>query len=151
LQAEIAADPGYPLRGVTVFGLGHHEQTPDRINELNAFHRTRGREIRVFEKQLPHDGYINAKVDLADQETQWIAHPLTLHGSHLSGTIGNKTILGVTLECTLGYGFANTRNLFQRFANGAMDAVDIQMHEADAEFFASDDRTPAERAYIARR
>ena len=77
--------------------------------------------------------------------------PLTLHGSHLSGTIGNKTILGVTLECTLGYGFANTRNLFQRFANGAMDAVDIQMHEADAEFFASDDRTPAERAYIARR
>ena len=25
LRAEIAADPGHPLRGVTAFGLGHHE------------------------------------------------------------------------------------------------------------------------------
>lgn len=70
---------------------------------------------------------------------------------HLSGTIGNKTVLGMILEYTLGYGFANASNLCQRFANGVMDAVASQMHEADAEFFSSDDRTPAERAYIARR
>ena len=54
LRAKIAADPGHPLRGVTVFGLGHHEQTPERIDELNASHRTRGREIRMLKKQLPH-------------------------------------------------------------------------------------------------
>ena len=59
--------------------------------------------------------------------------------------------MGIILECTLGYGFSNASNLCQRFANGVMDAISEQMHAADADFFDSNDRTPAERALVARR
>ena len=41
----------------------------------------------MLEKQLPHDGYINAKVDPMEQKTQWIAHLLTLHGSLAEGDV----------------------------------------------------------------
>ena len=51
--ADIAADPNHLLHGVTQFGLGHDEQTPERIDDLNAFHRTRGREISILQKRLP--------------------------------------------------------------------------------------------------
>ena len=44
-QAAIDADPTHALHGVTTFGLGRHEQTPERIDELNAFRRARGHEI----------------------------------------------------------------------------------------------------------
>jgi hypothetical protein len=65
-QAAIDADPTHALHGVTTFGLEHHEQTPKRIDELNAFHRVRGREIGTLEKQLPHDEYINTKAYSAE-------------------------------------------------------------------------------------
>ena len=48
--AAIAGNPAHPLHGVTDFGLGHDEQTPERIDDLNAFHRTRGREISILQK-----------------------------------------------------------------------------------------------------
>ena len=41
----------------------------------------------MLEKQMPHDGYINAKVDPMEQKTQWIAHLLTLHGSLAEGDV----------------------------------------------------------------
>jgi len=47
--AAIARAPTHPLHGVTNFRLGHgDEQTPERIDELNAFHRTRGHEISIL-------------------------------------------------------------------------------------------------------
>ena len=49
-QPEIYVDLTHALHGVTTFGLGHHEQTPGRIDALNAFHRARGCEIRILEK-----------------------------------------------------------------------------------------------------
>ena len=70
---------------------------------------------------------------------------------HLSDTIGDKTVLGVVLEYTLGYGFANASNLCQRFANGVFDAISRQMHEADRSFFSANERTDSERRYIAQR
>ena len=70
---------------------------------------------------------------------------------HLSDTIGDKTVLGVVLEYTLGYGFANASNLCQRFANGVFDAISKQMHEADRSFFSASVRTDSERQYIAQR
>ena len=70
---------------------------------------------------------------------------------HLSDTIGDKTVLGVVLEYTLGYGFANASNLCQRFANGVFDAISKQMHEADRSFFSASERTDSERQYIAQR
>ena len=54
--------------------------------------------------------------------------------------------MGVILECTLGYGFANASNRCQRFANGVFEAIAAQMHDADRTFFSSSSRTPAERA-----
>ena len=59
--AAIAGNPAHPLHGVTVFGLGHDEQTPERIDDLSAFHRARGREIKILAGHLPHDGYVNSK------------------------------------------------------------------------------------------
>ena len=64
--AAIAGNPTHSLHGVTNFGLGHDEQTTERIDDLNAFHRTRGREISIFQKRLPHDGYVNSKTGAAD-------------------------------------------------------------------------------------
>ena len=86
-QAAIDADPTHALHRVTTFGVGHHEQTPARIGELNAFHRPRGREIRTLEKQLPHDGYINTKSDAVEQIIHWSAYLLTLHGSLAEGDV----------------------------------------------------------------
>mgnify|MGYP003920014363 FL=1 len=71
--------------------------------------------------------------------------------AHISDVVGDKTTMGIILEYTLGYGFANASNLCQRFANGVFEAIATQMHDADREFFASPDRTPEERALIARR
>ena len=34
----VAANPSHPPHGVTPFSVGHHEQTPERIDELNAIH-----------------------------------------------------------------------------------------------------------------
>ena len=65
--AAIAGDPTHLLQGVTNFGLGHDEQTPERIDDLNAFHRNRGRETSILQKRLPHDGYINSKTSAAEQ------------------------------------------------------------------------------------
>ena len=60
--AAIAGNPAHPLHGATVFGLGHDEQTPERIDDRNAFHRARGREIKILAVQLPHEGYANSKL-----------------------------------------------------------------------------------------
>ena len=86
-DARTLAHPAHPLHGVATFGLGHDEQTPERTDDLNAFHRTRGREISILRKRQPHDGYVNSKTDTAEQTTQWEAHPLTLHGSLAEGDI----------------------------------------------------------------
>ena len=53
------------------YGAGHHEATPERADALNAFHRERGRNIRMLEKQLPADGYMNTFKDPAQQQSQW--------------------------------------------------------------------------------
>ena len=67
--ATIAGNPAHPLHGVTVFGLGHDEQTPERIDDLNAYHRGRGREFKFLERQVPHDGHINsAKLALRNRK-----------------------------------------------------------------------------------
>ena len=99
--AAIAGDPTHLLHGVTQFGLGHDEQTPERIGDLNTFYRTRGREIGMLQKKLPHDGYINPKTDAPEQNTQWEAHPLTLHGSLAKGDIrkGEVTIHNYLRNC----------------------------------------------------
>ena len=48
-------------------------------------------------------------------------------------------------------GYSNASNLCQRFANDVFGALAVQMHEANAGFFASPQRTSAERALIERR
>ena len=65
--------------------------------------------------------------------------------------LGAPRALGVILEYTLGYGYANASNLCQRFANGVFDALSANMHAADVDFFSDVRRTPAERRLIARR
>ena len=65
--------------------------------------------------------------------------------------LGAPHALGIIPECTLGCGYSNAPNLCQRFANGVFEALTVQMHGADAAFFASPDRTSAERALIERR
>ena len=65
--------------------------------------------------------------------------------------LGAPRALGVILEYTLGYGYANASNLCQRFANGVIDALSANMHAADVGFFSDVRRTPAERRLIARR
>ena len=61
---------------------------------LNAYHRVRGREMKILEKQLPHDGYTNCKSGATEQKNQWEAHPLTLHGSLAEGDVrkGETTV-----------------------------------------------------------
>ena len=68
--AAIAGNTAHPLHGLTDFGLGHDEQTPERIDDLNAFHRARGREIIILQKRIPHDDYANSKTDAAEQYRQ---------------------------------------------------------------------------------
>ena len=65
--------------------------------------------------------------------------------------LGAPPALGVVLEYTLGYGYSNASNLCQRFANDVFEALTVQMHGADAAFFASPERTSAECALVERR
>ena len=97
------------------FGLGHDEQAPERIDDLNAFHRTRGREISILQKRLPHDGYINSKTDAVEQNTQWEAHSLTLHGSLAEGDIrkGEVTIQNYLRNCRWFNEYGKAYNLKQ--------------------------------------
>ena len=60
------------------FDAGHDDATPERADALNAFHRERGRAIRMLEKQLPAYGYMNSFSNIAQQQSQWTAHPMTL-------------------------------------------------------------------------
>ena len=113
--AAIAGDPTHLLQGVTNFGLGHDEQTPERIDDLNAFHRNRGRETSILQKRLPHDGCVNSKTDPAEQNTQWEAHPLTLHGSLAEGDIrkGEVTIQNYLRNCRWFNEYGKAYNLKQ--------------------------------------
>ena len=65
----------------TDWGLGHHEYSTDRADRLTAWHRTRGRNIRAPERQLPADGYMSTFSSPVDQLAQWKGHPLALTGS----------------------------------------------------------------------
>jgi hypothetical protein len=83
-------DPGYDAtdpRHANVYGAGHHDATPERADALTAFHRNRGRNIRMLEKQLPADGYMNTFKTTVEQPNQWEAHPLTLTGSLNEGDV----------------------------------------------------------------
>ena len=77
-------DPLDP-RHANTYGAEHHDATTERADELTAWHRNRGREIRQLEKQLPADGYMNTVtptvVQLNRQHNQWEGHLLTLTGS----------------------------------------------------------------------
>jgi len=68
------------IRHGTVWGLGHDDATTERADALTAWHRTRGRNIRTPEKQLPADGYMNTSSPV-EQLAQWEGHPLTSTGS----------------------------------------------------------------------
>ena len=74
-------------RHANTYGLGHDAATIERSDQLNAYHRARGREIRTLEKQLPADGYMNTFTSSVEQQRQWEAHPLTLTGSLTEGDI----------------------------------------------------------------
>ena len=77
-----AADP----RHSNTYGPEHHEYTTERADALTAWRRTRGRGIRMLEKQLPADGYMNTFKDVAALK-QWEGHPLTLTGSLNEGDV----------------------------------------------------------------
>ena len=49
------------------FSAGHDDATPERTDALNSFHRERGRAIRILEKQLPADGYMNPSSNVNQQ------------------------------------------------------------------------------------
>ena len=97
---DFVSDPRDPYydpsdsRHANDYGLGHDEFTLERSDQLNTFHRERGRTIRVLEKSLPADGYMNTVGSLAEQQRQWEAHPLTLSGTLTEGDIrkGEYTI-----------------------------------------------------------
>ena len=83
-------DPGYDAsdpRHAIGYGLGHDDYTLERSDQLHAFHRERGRTIRVLEKTLPADGYMNSVGSVAEQQRQREAHPLTLTGTLTEGDI----------------------------------------------------------------
>ena len=77
-------DPAYDVTDVrhnNNYGAGHGDATTERADELIAYHRNRGREIRMLEKQLPAYGFMNTFTTTALQLAQWEAHPPTLTGS----------------------------------------------------------------------
>ena len=83
-------DPGYDAtdaRHTITYGAGHHDATTERAGALTAWHRNRGRNIRILEKQLPADGYMNTFTVTADSLKQWEGHPLTLTGSLNEGDV----------------------------------------------------------------
>ena len=41
----------------------------------------------MLEKQLPADGYMNPSSNVNQQQSQWLAHPLTLFGSLAEGDV----------------------------------------------------------------
>ena len=82
--------PAYDVTGprhANDYGAGHHGATTERADELTAFHRNRGRHIRMLEKQLPADGYMNTFTTTAEQLNQWEAHTLALKGSLNEGDV----------------------------------------------------------------
>ena len=90
----VQGSPGHvPLdpRHANTYGLEHHDATTERADELTAWHRNRGREIRQLEKQLPADGYMNTVTPTVAQpnrqHNQWEGHPLTLTGSLNEGDV----------------------------------------------------------------
>ena len=121
---------------MTQFRLGHDEQTPERIDDLNAFHRTRGREIGILQKRLPHDGYINSKNNAAEQNAQWEAYPLTLHGSLAEGDIrkGEVTIQNYIRNCRWFNEYGKAYNLKQfrlnLFTTHAADLCEYASYQA---------------------
>ena len=61
-----------------MFGTGHDDAaTPERADAPNAFHRERGRAIRMLEKELPAGGYMNSFSNVAQRQSQWAANQLT--------------------------------------------------------------------------
>ena len=84
-------DPRYyatgPRHMVATYGLGHADTSVEQRDAIAAYHRDRGRTIRMLEKQLPADGYMNTFTEPADQINQWQAHPLTLTGSLNEGDV----------------------------------------------------------------
>ena len=64
-------DPDYDVtdvRHANNYGAGHHDATTERADALTAYHRHRGREIRMLEKQLPADGFMNTFTTTAEQK-----------------------------------------------------------------------------------
>ena len=83
-------DPEYDVtdpRHANDYGAGHDDATTERADALTAFHRDRGRNITMLEKQLPADGYMNTFTTTAGQLDQWEAHPLALTGSLNEGDV----------------------------------------------------------------
>ena len=74
-------------RHAIAYGAGHDDATTERSGALTAYHRTRGRNIRMLEKQLPADGYMNTFTSTVVQLNQWEGHPLTLTGSLNEGDV----------------------------------------------------------------
>ena len=91
--ADYTSDPNDANYDVTdvrhdiVYGAGHDDATTERADELTVYHRNRGREIMMLEKQLPADGFVNTFTTTADQLDQWEAYPLTLTGSLNEGDV----------------------------------------------------------------
>ena len=69
--ASDPTDPGYDITDVRHginYGAGHDDATTERADELTAYHRNRGREIRMLEKQLPADDFMNTFTTTAEQK-----------------------------------------------------------------------------------
>ena len=87
-------DPDYDgtdPRHAIAYGAGHNDATTERADALTVWHRARGRDIRMLEKQLPADGYVNTVTPTVAQpnrqHNQWEGHPLTLTGSLNEGDV----------------------------------------------------------------
>ena len=79
------------IRHAITYGAGHHDATTERADALTAWHRNRGRNIRMLKKQLPADGYMNTVTPTVAHPNrrlhQWEGHPLTLTGSLNEGDV----------------------------------------------------------------
>ena len=63
-------DPTFPIH---MYGAGHTDTSVEQRDAIVAYHRDRGRTIRMLEKQLPADGYMNTFTEPADKIDQWQA------------------------------------------------------------------------------
>ena len=86
------------VRHAITYGADHDDATTERADALTAWHRARGRNIRMLEKQLPAGGYMNTATPTVAQpnrqHNQWEGHPLTLTGSLNEGDVRKGEFTG---------------------------------------------------------